>query len=114
MTEDNALAEAQATERKWFARTLMASVIPAIAFAGITVARILAQRAVDSLNGGIPLEALPDEQLDQVHSSTTAAFLLFSASGILLVVSGSLFLGFLVRWLLALRAKRRVEALASN
>lgn len=114
MSEDGALVKAQMIERKWFVRTLIASLVSAISYVGISSARILAERAVASVDAGIPLERLPAEQIDQLRYSTTAAFLLFTGSGILLVISGSLFLGFLVRWLFAIRAKRKVEAVLSN
>jgi hypothetical protein len=109
MSEDNQLTKSQITERKWFVRTLIASLVSVIAYVGVGSARILAERGMAPLQSGIPFEALSDEQLDQFRIFSNAALLLFSSCGILLVISGSLFLVFLMRWLFAVRAKTKVE-----
>lgn len=99
-------------ERKWFSRTLVASLVSLLSFFGVAGAFWWGLREAKAISSRLPSTLTPSssDQLDQLNSSFHFIQIVCFASLSLLLISGLIFLFFLIRWLFAIGSRRKVMA----
>lgn len=105
MSEKCPVLLASRIERKWFKRTITASGLALASFFLLMTLSWWGGRISNSL--GTIQPAAVDQELDRIHLNLLHLFYAMSGSIAVLGISGAIFFGFFIRWIMALRAHRR-------
>lgn len=98
------LEAAWRNERKWFKRTIISCILVFLALSGYIGAQYWIFSIISS---SIGTSGAGERELEELQGFLVRAQLMITAVGIFLILSCLAFLTSMIRWLLAIRARRR-------
>ena len=91
-------------ERKWFKRTIISCILVFLALSGYIGAQYWTFSIISS---SMMTSEVAERELEELQDFLVRAQMMMIAVGILLILSCLAFLTSMIRWLLAIRARRR-------